>query len=91
MTDERQERTIRSPLGDRPAFPETSYYDETPTGQISGLTKREHYASLFVSAFLANPAGDEDLSECANNLVNMAIQFADILVSKLAEADRGDS
>jgi hypothetical protein len=88
MTDERQVRTIRSPLGDRPVYPQALFNDEDETWEISGLTKREHFAALILAGFCSR---SHEKHWTYLSRVEEAISVADLLVSKLAEADRGDA
>ena len=63
------------------AFPETSYYDQNPIGQSSGLTKREYFIVRLLAGLNANPKySDESMYQ----LVNWAIDQADDLLEKLA-------
>lgn len=73
-------------LGNLPAFPETSYYDESPIGQTAGLTKRELFSALILAGLHANP----ELLGNANGpeIILVAVQQADALVKELAKVDR---
>ncbi len=85
MTEERRS-------GDDPVFPNDA--DPSCFGFTygRGLSKRDHYAALFVAGLLANASCVDAHSDFGNDhLVNLAIDYADRLVKKLGEADRGDA
>jgi hypothetical protein len=82
MTDQRPLR----PIGSVPAFPN----DQGLTiADRVGMSKREHFAALFMAGMFANSAISLDTT--SDDLAIVAIRSAEALIEKLGEADREDS
>lgn len=73
------------PIGSVPAFPN----DQGLTiADRVGMSKREHFAALFVAAMYGNPT--VHAATPYEDLATVGIKQADVLLKMLAEADRGD-
>lgn len=75
------------------AYPTKTFTTQgLPNGHDMGLTKREHFAGLALQGLLAGVWADPHVDTFEpKNAADLAVEYADALIERLAQPEGGDA